>query len=80
MTHTPHELHEEFPEHADRIHDLKVSNAHFGQLSGRYHEINRAVHRAEAEIEPTDDLHLEEMKKQRLALKDEIAGMLRNLN
>ncbi|MCB1480746.1 MAG: DUF465 domain-containing protein [Rhodobiaceae bacterium] len=76
MTHVPHELHEEFPEHADRIHELKVSNAHFAHLADKYHEVNRAIHRAETEVEPTDDFHLEDMKKERLALKDELAGIL----
>lgn len=76
MTHTPHELAEEFPEHVDRIHKLKVSNAHFQKLFDEYHEINRAVHRAETDIEPTDDFHLEDMRKKRLHLKDEIYGML----
>ena len=76
MTHVPHEFHEEFPEHADRIHELKVSNAHFAHLADKYHEVNRAIHRAETEVEPTDDFHLEDMKKERLALKDELAGIL----
>ena len=76
MTHVPHELHAEFPEHADRIHELKVSNAHFAHLADKYHEVNRAIHRAETEVEPTDDFHLEDMKKERLALKDELAGIL----
>ena len=76
MTHTPHELAEEFPEHVDKIHELKVSNAHFQKLFDEYHEINRAVHRAETDIEPTDDFHLEDMRKKRLHLKDEIYGML----
>ena len=76
MSHVPHELHEEFPEHADRIHELKTANTHFAQLAEKYHEINRAIHRAETEVEPTDDFHLEDMKKERLALKDELAGIL----
>ncbi|MEM8878199.1 MAG: YdcH family protein [Pseudomonadota bacterium] len=76
MSHTPHELAEEFPDQVDRIHELKTSNAHFAKLFDDYHEINRAIHRAETDIEPTDDFHLEDMKKHRLALKDEIAAML----
>jgi uncharacterized protein YdcH (DUF465 family) len=76
MSHTPHELHEEFPEHHDAIHALKVSDAHFARLADAYHDLNRAIHRAETDVEPTDDAHLETMKKRRLALKDEIAGML----
>ncbi len=76
MSHVPHELAEEFPEFKDKIHDLKSSNAHFLKLFDEYHEINRAVHRAETDIEPTDDLHLEDMRKKRLHLKDEIFSML----
>ena len=78
MSHTPHELAEEFPEHVEKIHALKTSNAHFARLYEEYHEINRAVHRAETNIEPTDDLNMEVMRKQRLALKDRIYGMLAN--
>jgi uncharacterized protein YdcH (DUF465 family) len=77
MSHVPHELHEEFPQDGERIHALKMSNAHFARLADRYHDVNRAIHRAEAEVEPMSDDALEEMKKQRLHLKDEIAGMLR---
>lgn len=78
MSHTPHELHEEFPEHADRIHALKTSDAHFGKLFDEYHEVNRAVHRAETDIEPTDDVNLENMRKQRMVLKDQIYALLSN--
>lgn len=76
MSHTPHELLEEFPDKADKIHELKISNQHFARLSDEYHEVNRAVHRAETNVEPTDDAHMQEMRKQRMALKDEIWGML----
>ena len=76
MSHTPHELHEEFPDHAERIHELKVGNNHFARLSEDYHQLNRQIHRIETDIEPSDDLHLENLKKQRLALKDEIFVML----
>lgn len=76
MSHTPHELHEEFPEAADRIHALKTSDRHFARLAEEYHRLNREIHRAETDIEPTSDAHLEEMKKQRLKLKDEIFARL----
>ena len=76
MSHTPHELLEEFPDQHDAIHTLKGDNAHFGKLFDEYHVVNRSIHRAETNVEPTDDLHMAEMRKQRLALKDEIAGIL----
>jgi uncharacterized protein len=73
---TPHDLHSEFPEHAEALHDLKVSNAHFRTLSERHHDLNKAIHRIETGIDVASDERLEEMKKQRLALLDEIALML----
>ncbi len=76
MSHVPHELHEEFPEHADALHALKTSNAHFAKLSDEYHNVNREIHRIETDIEPASDEALEELKKQRLHLKDEIAALL----
>ena len=76
MSHTPHELHEEFPGLADRIHQLKVGNSHFAELAEAYDEVNHAVHRMETDIEPVDDTVLEAFKKKRLALKDDIAAFL----
>jgi uncharacterized protein YdcH (DUF465 family) len=77
MSHVPHELAEEFPDKIDRIHALKEADAHFRKLFDRYHEVNRAIHRAETNVEPTGQFTEEDMRKQRLRLKDEIAGLLR---
>lgn len=76
MTHTPHELSEIFPDDADLIHELRQKNAHFAKVAEQHHEVNRAVHRIETEVEPASDRQAEELKKQRLALQDEIAEML----
>jgi len=76
MSHTPHELHEEFPDKVDAMHSLKDSDPHFAKLFDAYHAINRAIHRAETDVEPTDDLHMADMRKERLALKDTIYGIL----
>jgi uncharacterized protein len=76
MSNTPHQLAEEFPEHAARMHQLKKTDPRFGELFDAYDEVNKAIHRAETNIEPTDDLHMEEMRKQRMRLKDQIYGML----
>ena len=76
MTHTPHELAEDFPEHAARISQLKQSDAHFARLVDDYHAVNRAVHRAETNVEPLDDTAETELRKRRSQLKDEIYGRL----
>jgi uncharacterized protein YdcH (DUF465 family) len=77
MSHTPHEIAEDFPEHVEAISKLRVTNGHFSNLMEAYHEINRDVHRAETDIEPTSDAHLSEMRRKRMTLKDEIYAMLK---
>ncbi len=76
MSHTPHELADEFPEHADRMHKLKTEDAHFAKLFDDYHAINRTIHRAETNVEPVEELTEVAMRKQRVALKDEIYRIL----
>ena len=76
MSHTPHELAEEFPDKAELMSKLKQSDAHFARLSDEYHEINRTVHRAETNIEPMEELAEVELRKKRAALKDEIWAIL----
>lgn len=76
MSNTPHELAQEFPEHVTKMHALKSSDSHFARLFDEYHEVNRAIHRAETDVEPVGDAHMEAMRKQRMVLKDRIYGML----
>lgn len=77
MSNTPHELAADFPEYAKQLHQLKTTDAHFRKLADKYHDINRDVHRAETNIEPTSDDNMVDMRKQRAALKDEIYGLLK---
>ena len=72
-----HDLHHEFPEYKDAIHALKTGNHHFARLFDEYHRVNRDIRRIEENEEPVTDAALEEMKKQRLKLKDELHAMLR---
>ncbi|PTX54808.1 hypothetical protein C8N43_3629 [Litoreibacter ponti] len=76
MSHTPHELAEEFPDKIEKMHALKESDAHFKRLFDDYHEVNRAVHRAETNVEPCDESHETQLRRQRMSLKDQIAAML----
>ena len=76
MSHTPHELHEGFPGFAEKITALKTENAHFEKLAEQYHQVNRAVHAAETNVRPMEDLAESDLRKQRSALKDEIYAML----
>jgi uncharacterized protein len=75
MSHTPHELAEEFPEYVARMHALKSESVYFVKLADAYHAVNRATHRAETRVEPMDDAVEESLRKQRLRLKDEIHAL-----
>lgn len=76
MSHTPHEIAAEFPDKVEKIHQLKLSNAHFARLVDEYHDLNRQIHRIETEVEPASDETLENFKKQRLSRLDEISALL----
>jgi uncharacterized protein YdcH (DUF465 family) len=76
MSHTPHELAEDFPADAERIGALKQTDAHFARLVEEYHEINRAVHRAETNVEPVSEAHESDLRRRRMQLKDEIRRLL----
>lgn len=76
MTHTPHELAEEFPDKVRLIHHLKTSDTHFAKLCDRYHAVNNTIHRAETNIEPMSDVGELDLRKTRIRLKDQIAAML----
>ncbi|MBF9034702.1 DUF465 domain-containing protein [Rhodobacterales bacterium HKCCE2091] len=76
MSHVPHELADDFPGQAEKIHALKTENAHFAKLVEEYHDVNRAVHRAETGVEPVSEAAETDMRKARMKLKDEIAALL----
>jgi uncharacterized protein len=71
-----HDLVHELPEHRETIHRLKMSNNHFARLFDEYHEVDHEVHRIETGVETTSDEYLEERKKIRLHLKDELYRMI----
>ncbi|MGB1199393.1 MAG: YdcH family protein [Thalassotalea sp.] len=73
-----HDLHREFPEFEQEIHDLKMNDAHFSRLFKEYHELDHEVHRIEQGVENTADEYLEAQKKQRLNLKDQLFTMLKS--
>ena len=69
-------LHDLFPDDEAVLHALKIDNAHFRALAEQHNILAKQIYRIETDIEPASDEHLEELKKQRLALLDEVAGMI----
>ncbi len=72
----PHELQDEFPDQVPQIELLSKTNYEFGRLATAYKEVNCHIWRIESEVEPTSDMVLENLKKRRLLLKDDIAALL----
>lgn len=71
-----HDLIHEFPEHKDRIHHLKMEDAHFRKLFDEYHLLTRSVENMENEVTPASSRAEEEAKVRRVHLKDELYRMI----
>ena len=65
-----HDLLHEFPEHKEKIHDLKVSDNHFRKMFDEYHEVDHQIHSYETGATATTDEHLNELRAKRVHLKD----------
>ena len=71
-----HDLVHEFPEHREKIHALKMENAHFSKLFDEYHAATKAVEHLENTGIPVSDVDFENHKKKRAQLKDQLYAML----
>lgn len=76
MTMKDHTILKEFPEMSERIHEVKKNNGHFAGLSDKYDALEHTIHLMESGVETFSDEHLEELKKKRLKLKDELFSIL----
>ena len=70
-----HPLIKEFPELKSQLHDLKDDN-HFSKIMAEYDELDKKVFRLESTGE-FQDVDLENLKKERLILKDVIYSKLK---
>ncbi|MEE1673979.1 DUF465 domain-containing protein [Agarivorans aestuarii] len=71
-----HALIFEFPEHRDKIHQLKVADSDFNALAKRYHQLDHKIRGLEATQVPAEDQYFMQMKLQRVQLKQQIFGIL----
>ncbi|MBC3930934.1 MAG: YdcH family protein [Undibacterium curvum] len=73
-----HPLAADFPEYKETIHHLKMNNAHFAKLFTEYEDADKAVIRAENGVEHLADVALEDLKKVRISLKDQLFQLLKS--
>jgi len=71
-----HDLYTEFPEMRDAIDTMKTDSGHFSGLFSRYNRLTGKVEDLEEHDMPVADFTLEDMKKMRVKLKDEIYQLL----
>ena len=72
-----HDLVHELPEFKANVEALKASDGQFSRLVDEYEEVNRHVVSVESNVEPATDFALEDMKKRRLKLKDQLYDILK---
>ncbi len=72
MTEVHHDIHHEFPEHRELIIRLKTSNTHFHKLAEEYAQATHEVEKLERDGHADADTYLEDFKKKRVHLKDQL--------
>ena len=73
---TKHQLAVDFPEFETKIHDLKVSDNHFKKLFNEYDNLDHEVYRIETDSEPAADDTLNNLRTERVRIKDQIYAYL----
>ena len=66
-----------FPEYRDLITRLKTTDRHFLNVFDKHNELDQKIKNMESGIEPATNLGIEALKKEKLALKDELYQILR---
>lgn len=72
-----HDLAHEFPEYLQKMRSLKASDPKFASLFAQYDADNHAIARYEQGVGAITDEALEDLKKRRLKVKDEIYQILK---
>ena len=68
-----------FPEYRDLITRLKGHDHHFTRLFDKHNELDQSIKNMESHIQPATTVEIERLKKEKLALKDQIYAHLRQV-
>lgn len=66
-----------FPEFRELITQLKTTDRHFLNMFEKHNDLDQKIRNLEAHIEHATHIEIEALKKEKLALKDELYGLLR---
>ena len=76
MLDEPHDLVSELPEYGPRIEALRERDKNFRDLHDSYNTLDIHIQEIELSGTPVADIHAEQLKKRRLAMKDELMKRL----
>ena len=72
----PHDLDHEFPEFSGVMHQLRQRDPRLGNLFEQYDKVNDTIVDIEENEKLFQDAEFEQMKKERLRIKDQIYAIL----
>jgi uncharacterized protein YdcH (DUF465 family) len=72
-----HDLMHEFPEYAEKIGELRANDTAFAKLMKNYDALDNRIRELEGLGTPVADETLEDLKKERVQLKDTLYSLLR---
>lgn len=72
-----HDLHNEFPQHAELIEKLHETDGAFAALMDEYTALDEEILEIEENGTNVSDEHAEELKFKRVALKDKLYAIIR---
>lgn len=66
-----------FPEYRELITQLKISDLNFVRLFEKHNALDQKIRHMEAHIEPSTHEEIEQLKKEKLLLKDALYSILK---
>lgn len=73
----PHDLMHEFPEYAEKIGQLRVNDNSFAEIMKNYDALDTRIRELEGLGAPVADETLEDLKKERVQMKDTLYTLLK---
>lgn len=66
-----------FPEYRDQIAQLKISDLNFVRLFEKHNLLDQKIRHMEAHIEPSTHEEIEQLKKEKLLIKDDLYSIVK---
>lgn len=67
-----------FPEYRELISKLKTEDLHFSKLFDQHNDLDQQIKNMESRLISASEFEIEQLKKEKLRLKDELYALLRS--